>query len=78
MYKCKQNCVFQDTEKTLHNFEVGKKYSKEELAVVPKDVFKGDAPYFVEIDEVEDAPEKTATKTTKKAKAEEVEEDGRV
>jgi hypothetical protein len=78
MYKCKQNCVFQDAEKTLHTFEKGKTYSKAEVAVVPKDVFKGDTPYFVETEDVEETPEKTTTKTTKKSKDEDTPEDGRV
>ena len=75
MYKCKQACVFQSEDKTLHTFEAGKNYSKEEVAVVPKDAFKGEAPFFRELEDAE-VEETTATaKPAKKAKEETVVKD---
>lgn len=80
MYKCKQACAFQNADKEVVTFEKGKTYTKDQIAVVPKDVLKGDHPYFTETDEV-DEEESTTTSTAKKgkkAKEEAEDEDGRV
>ena len=79
MFKCKQACVFQDTDKNLHTFEVGKTYTKEEVSAVPADAFKGETPFFIEAivsDEAADA--KPTSKTSKKSATTEEKEDPRV
>lgn len=83
MYKCKQACAFTTSEGTK-SFELGKKYSKAELSGVigTKDfahVFKGETPYFVELNEEETTEDVVAPKTSKKEeKKEEVKDDARV
>jgi hypothetical protein len=83
MYKCKQACAFTTKEGTK-TFELGKKYTKEELSgiVGTKDfghVFKGETPYFVELADEETTEEVVAPKTSKKEeKKEEVADDKRV
>lgn len=83
MYKCKQSCAFTTKEGTK-SFELGKKYTKEELSGVvdSKDFahcFKGETPFFVELNEEETTEEVVAPKTSKKEeKKEEVKDDARV
>lgn len=83
MFKCKQSCAFTVNGGQI-NFELGQKYSKEELSeVIGKKefahCFKGETPYFVELIGEETTEEEEAPKTSKKTeKKEEVADDKRV
>lgn len=80
MFKCKQACAFQfEKDGAFVRFELGKTYTKEELAGVPKEHFKGEDAYFVELSDKELAEVEKANPTTttskKSKKTEDTEEE---